>query len=52
MKTFFKQIPTMKSKTLSHDKKYKKPLADIGGGLYMEIYFQLKNHKRNMIQLN
>ena len=35
MKKFFKQIPTMKSKTLSHNKKYQLPLTDIGCVCYL-----------------
>ena len=36
MKKLFKQIPTMKSKPLSHDKKDHKILIEIGGGWYMK----------------
>ena len=32
IKKLFKQIPTMKSKSLSQDKKYQKLLTEIGGG--------------------
>ena len=35
MKKLFKQIPTMKSKQLSQNKKHQKILTEIGGGWYM-----------------
>ena len=35
MKNMFKQIPTMKSKPLSHNKKDKFPLTDIGCACYL-----------------
>ena len=34
-KNLFKQIPTMKSKPLSHDKKYQFQLTDIGCACYL-----------------
>ena len=35
MKKLFKQIPTMKSKPISHDKKDQLLLTDIGGAYYL-----------------
>ena len=47
MKNLFKQIPTIKSKPLSHNKKHQKLLTDIGGRLYMgkwlRDYHKLEN---------
>ena len=48
MKKLFKQIPTMKSKSLSHDKKIQLPLTDIGGEWYLThleawIFFKSEN---------
>ena len=37
MKYFFKQIPTIKSKPLSHNKKLRIILTDIGCGWYMKM---------------
>ena len=61
MKNWFKQIPTMKSKPLSQDKKYQKLLTEICGGCCMKKMTKgltplmkqklSKNHKRKMIKL-
>ena len=48
MKKFFKQIPAMKSKTLSHNlKKLHKLLTDIGSGCYMKKTKRLPTIRKN-----